>query len=321
MQAARTGRKIRLAVSILLGGLTVALALALPLGAQEAPEVTEGTRALYRNDYGHARALAAKYLEAHPEDSSARILLARAEIARGQYEPAYEALQKALDSDPSNVDALYYLERLSTVLSQIQFQQLLAIAPGSWRAHQLLADSYLAQEHNGEAEREYQAALAINPQSVEILDALGELKRSEFKFDEALNYYGRAAKLAPRDYTSAYGIGACELYKQDPQRAIGGLRRAVAIDPRSAAAHLALGDALLRAGQTAAAVVELKAAIALIPRMRQAYTLLARAYQKLGQSQEAERALLRERELAQEDIGARQGHLTPDSAVRPPGPP
>jgi protein O-GlcNAc transferase len=301
--------------------LALALAVALPSRGEEVQEVAEGTRALYRGEYEQARTLASKYLEAHPEASPARILLARAEIAQGQYEPAYQDLRKALDLDPANIDALYYLERLCAILAQIEFRRLMETAPNSFRAHQVAAESYLMQTNQGEAEKEYQAALKSNPNSVEILDALGELKRSQFDFEEALEYYARASKLAPRDYTSAYGSGACRLYQQNAQRAIQSFRRALEIDPSSAAAHLALGDALLRANQAAAAVVELKAAIALSPQMRQAYTLLARACQKLGLTREAEQALQKEQELTRKDVKTRETTLDSDDGVSEPQPP
>lgn len=293
------------------------IGLAVPLCAQSLPEITEGTRALYRGDYQGARTLASKYLEAHPQAAAARLLLARVEIAQGDYGPAYESLRKALDLDPTNIDALYYLERLSTILSQIEFHRLLEMAPDSFRAHQFIAESYLAQHNKDEAEKEYRAALKANPGSVEILDALGDLKRSESKFDEALDYYARAAKQAPGDYSSAYGAGACYLFKQDPQRAVESLRRAVTIDTGSAAAHLALGDALLREGQISVAVTELKVATTLIPDMRQAYTLLVRAYQKLGQTDQAQEALRKEQELAQQEIKAREKVLVPDRGASP----
>src|SRR5690349_4572110 len=88
----RKGRNVLFAANVWLLLPAVALAVAHPLRGDEAPEIAEGTRALYRGDYEQAGALASKYLEAHPEDPAARILLARTEIARGRYEPAYEAL-------------------------------------------------------------------------------------------------------------------------------------------------------------------------------------------------------------------------------------
>jgi tetratricopeptide (TPR) repeat protein len=300
-------------------GLAFALATPIRVTGQEAPEIGEGTRSLYRGDYEKALSLASQYVESHPESAAARILLARSEIAQGRYTSAYDALRQALELDPTNIDALYYLERLCTILSQLEFRQLLETAPGSSRAHQLMAESYLAQHKNDEAEKEYHALLQANPRSVEALDGLGELKRSDFKFTEALAYYTRALQVAPRDYTSAYGSGACHLYQHNPQLAIRNFRRALEIDPSSAAAHLALGDALLRAGDSGAAVVELKAATALTPNMRQAYTLLAGAYQRLGQTTEATRALKKAQELGQQEIRAREWTLDSEGSLFPPG--
>jgi len=303
-------------------GLALTLTAATLAHAEQDTPLKEGTRALYRGDYGTAAARAEQYLKAHPGAVAARILLARAEVAQGKYTAAYEELLKALRADPRNTDALYYLVRVCSVLSQIEYHRLFEMAPDSVRVHQLLAESYAVQGKNSMAEEEYQAALKADPQSVEVLDALGDLKRSQFKFDAAISNYSRAAEIRPQDYDSAYGLGACYLYQRDPQRAIEHFRRALEIDPNSPAARLALGDALLRANQPAAALLELKAAIALAPKMRQVYTLLARAYRRLGQLPQAEEALKTERRLTQEEIEAREvtsrsGDLTPDSSPPP----
>jgi len=297
-------------VGLCLLALAITLVKPNPLRAQAARELTEGTKALFSGQYTKARTLASKYLEAHPQDASAHVLLARAEIAEGKYQPAYETLRKAWELAPSNLDVLYYLEKLCAILSQMELQRLLATSPDSFRTHQVLAESYLARHDRENAEKEYQAALRANPDSVEILDGLGDLSRIEYKFDAALGYYSRAAKLLPRDYTSAYGIGACYLFQHDLPRAIESLLRAVAIDPGSAAARLALGDAWLRVGRTEAAVTELKTAIGLDPNLRQTYTLLARAYQKLGMTRESQEALAKDQELAREEAkGAEAGNI------------
>jgi predicted Zn-dependent protease len=285
-----------------LAGLLLMLATVPPMFGEQPAELAEGTRALYRGDYAAAATGAVQYLKAHPGAPAARILLARAKIAQGNYSSAYEELQGALRTDPRNIDALYYLGRVCDLLSQAQYRRLFAMAPDSMRVHQLLAQSYELQENTAKAEEEYLAALKANPQSVEILDALGDLKRHQYKLDEAVSYYSRAGEIAPGDYDSAYGLGACCLIQHDPQRAIEHFRRAVSADPSSVAARFALGDALLRANQPAAAVTELKAAAALEPKMRQAYTLLARAYTRLGQSREAEEALKKEQGLGRGEI-------------------
>jgi len=277
----------------------------------------KSTRALYRGDFAEASSLAANYLKTHPQAPAALILLARSEMAQGNYDSAYQRLLKARRFDPRNIDALYFLAQVCRILSQAEYQALYEMAPDSERVHQLLAESYRAQQNVAKAKEVYQAALRFNPQSVEILDILGNLNRSEFRFQEAVSFYSRASEIAPRDYDSAYGLGACYLYLQQNDEAIKHLQRAVAIDPESAPARLALGDALLRIGKAAEAVEELKAAATLEPKMRQAYTLLARAYEKLGRNDEASEALRKSNELSRLESKAREGNL---AASDPDGP-
>ncbi len=304
-------RMFRLIFSSLLGLLVVAC----PLRGDQPGGLAEGVRALYRGEYDRAASLAASFVKAHPEASAGFILLARTEIAQGKYQPAYENLRQALRLAPTSVDALYYLGRVALILSQVQYRELYDLAPDSARVHQLLAESYRAQEKTAEAEQEYKAALEASPRSVEVLDALGDLERSSNHYDEALPYYSRAADIAPRDYNSVYGLGASYLLKFEPERAIEYFRKALKIDPKSAAARFAVGDALLRVGKAQEAVAELKAAVALEPEMEQAYRLLGRAYQKLGQKREAEEAFKKSKEVSQE--GARKAQPSPEELGSP----
>jgi Tfp pilus assembly protein PilF len=297
------------------------LAVTLAASPVSAADLTEGTRALYRGDFEAAAQQAEEFLKLHPRAAAAQILLARAHIAQGRAADSYQELLTAIQWDPKNVDALYYLGRVCLILSQQEYRQLFAMAPDSFRVHQILAETYAARQDTASAEEEYKAALKVNPRAVEILDALGGLKRSSFKFDEAATYYSRALAISPQDYEAAYGLGACALFQNQEQQALGHLRRALEIDPRSAPARLALGDALLRTGQSAAAIRELKTAVSLEPAMRQAYTLLARAYRQVGQPQAAEAALKKEQELAREQIEDREKALGSGTFVIPPGAP
>src|SRR5439155_5605080 len=97
------------------------------------------THVLYRGEYQRAFALASEYLESHPDSLSGRILVARAEIAQGKYTAAYDRLRKTLELDPTDLDALYYLNQLCTILSQIELRRLIEPSPASYRAHQVMA--------------------------------------------------------------------------------------------------------------------------------------------------------------------------------------
>ena len=272
--------------------------LVIGLLAEEVPQLTEATRALYRGDLQHAGDLAHQFLQEHPSSSSARILLARTEMSRGDFLSAYRDFELVVRRDPKNADALYYFGKLCGMLSQAEYQRLYAIAPDSPRVHQLLGESYQAREDWPKSEEEFGKALHANPRSVRVLVALGDVKRAQNQFEDAASYYRQASEINPGDYDANYGLGATYLYGQQPDKAIAWFRLALAAEPDSLAARLALGDAYLRAGKAAEAVTELKA-VSQSAQSSQAYALLGRAYQKLGQTQEAAQAFAKARQLLQ----------------------
>jgi tetratricopeptide (TPR) repeat protein len=266
------------------------LFLSLPLTNGLTQQLSTPARALYRGDYKHAKELAVRHLQKKPTDLRVRIILARAELAMGNYSEALAELKRVLAQDPHNIDALYYLSFAARGMSQQEYARLYRLDPESARVHQLLAESALEAQDVSLAETEFQKAFQINPHSVEVATALAELKRSQSKFDEAITYYSKAAEIGSVDYEIAYGLGACYTYKQDYPRAIEWLRKSVAMSPDSAAAHFALANALFQSGDWNAAVPELLSSLRLEPGMKQAYFLLGRSYAKLGRKQEADAA-------------------------------
>jgi len=263
----------------------------------QSPALVESTKAFYRGDYSGAAELAEKHLRTYPKDVPVRLILARAELAQGRYQQAFEGLQRVLASDPKNIDALYYMSVIARELSHREYERLFSVAPDSDRAHQLLGEAALAAQNRSEAEEEFKQALKSNPRSIDAATELAELKRSQSKFDEAIDYYAQAEKTGPLNYEIAYGLGACYTYKQEYSTAIEWLRKAVALAPDSAAGRFALGNALFQSGQFNAAIPELDASLRLEPRMKQAYFLLGRAYSKLGRQEEAKAALKKLDEL------------------------
>jgi tetratricopeptide (TPR) repeat protein len=297
----------------------VKLALFSTLTLAQISPLSEAAKALARGESERAATLAATHLKTRPNDANARVMLARAVLAQGKFQVAYDELRKALSIDPNHIDAHYYLGLLAGALAQNEFQQLYALAPNSARVHQLLAESFQAQENAPEAEAEYLAALQANPRSVEVLVALGELKREQSKFDEAITYYAQAEQIGPLDYDITYGLGACYTYKQEHQKALEYFRQAVRFDGNVGTARFALGNALFQLGQTAEAIPELKAAVTLEPKLRQAYFLLGRAQQKLGNKLEAQAAFKKVDELSQAELD--EAKRTQSNQSKPPAKP
>src|SRR5882724_5184354 len=274
--------------------------------------LTESAKAFYRGDYSRAAELAEKHLRAYPKDVPVRLILARAELAQGKFQQAFEGLQIVLASDSKNIDALYYLSLIGRELSHREYERLFSIAPDSDRVHQLLGEAALAAENRSEAEEEFQKALNANPRSVEVATELAELKRSQSKFDEAIGYYTQAAQIGPLNYEIAYGLGACYTYKQDYAQAVQWLRKAVEFDPDSPAGRFALGNALFQGGDYALAIPELRASLRVEQQFKQAYFLLGRPYSKLGRQEESKSAFQKLDELNRSEIPAEQ--------KRPPAP-
>jgi tetratricopeptide (TPR) repeat protein len=271
-------------------------------GLAQPKALTESTRLLFRGNYVQAAQVADNYLRIYPKDVPVRIILARADLAQGKFQAAFEELRKALVSDPRNIDALYYMALVARELSQQQYQKLVALAPDSDRVHQMLAEAALAMQNPSEAEAEFESALRVNPRAGEVLTELAELKRSQSKFDEAITYYTRAEEIGPPSYDIAYGLGASYTYKQEYSQAVLWLRQAVSLAPKSSAAHFALGNALFQGGQLEAAIPELKSSLQLEPQLKQAYFLLGRIYSKLGRKEEATAALKKLDELNRAEI-------------------
>jgi tetratricopeptide (TPR) repeat protein len=269
-------------------------------GGAAAP-LSEGVQAFYRGDLERALAIVHGCLKLHPNDPAALVLLARVEMGQGKTDSAYQSLRRALQADPKNIDALYYLGEASKVLGQLEYQELLALAPDGARAHQFLAQSYAAQYQDDKAAGEYKEALKSDPRSVELLCALGDEERWLLRFDDAIQHYSQAIALEPNEFCGYFGAGAAHLRRHELPEAARYLRRAVELAPRSGETHLALGSVLLSNGDVAGAVLELKAAVADKPDLRQAYALLAHAYRLQGLAQESEAALAKAKDLEQRE--------------------
>ena len=296
----------------------LAMASASP-GTEPPPQLRESLRAFYRSDFERAALGARTYLKTHPQDSAGLVLLARAETAQGNYLQAYQTLRKALRADPKNIDALYYLGQLSKILGQREYERLFALAPDSARAHQFMAESYVAQRNDEKAAEEYKAALKADPRSTEILCALGDVERWLLRFDDAVEHYSRVLELEPNEPCGYHGLGVAYLRRHDLPRAIEYLRQAARLQPTSGATRLALGSALLSSGDTQGALTELKAAVASKPDLRQAYALLARAYRLVGQQREAEEALKKASQLEEREHEFVHRALTQDDlSLAPP---
>ena len=287
--------------------LCLCLLLPFVLLAAASPGVERCNSLLERGDFNAADAEARALLKANPNSAVARVLLARAHIGMNDAAGALLELRKALRIDPKNIDALYYVVKLTGVLSQMELTEMAKLDPDSARVHQVKAEALSSLGDAQGAETEYREALARRPNTPQIMSALGDLQREQRKYNEALEWYGKVLERNPGHYDALYGAGACQLSLNDAERAVPLLRRALQADPGSMAAKMALGQALLDNGEVARALPLLEAAAQADPSFRRVQFLLSRAYKAVGRTQDARKALDRYRALpSPEDDEERQ---------------
>jgi tetratricopeptide (TPR) repeat protein len=253
------------------------------------PAVAAAADALAAGDLDRAATLAAGHLRRFPRSAAARVVAARVHIARGDLDAAWRELDRAAADHPRDVDVLYYLGEVSGQLAAGQFEGLVRQTPVSARGHQVLAESFEAQERRSDAEREYQAALDARPDLLEALLGLARLQRIRLDCDGAKALYARAEAVRPT-FEAAYGIGACLLREQAHEAARAQLEKALARDPTSVVALVGVGSALLGLDRPAEAIAPLERAVAIEPGMDDGWYVLGRAYQGAGRRDEAQRA-------------------------------
>src|SRR5262245_43772021 len=246
-------------------------------------------RALAASDFDRAFQLGTAYLKQHPSDARAHVLIARVEIAGGDYDAAYDALQSALKADPRNVDALYYLGMVTGTLAQQRFHDLETKAPDSALLHQLAAEALVAQDKRAAAEKEYEAALARRPDLLESLLGLARLQRIRLGCDTALPLYDRAEAIRPT-FDGAYGRAMCQSLLQDDEAAVKSFEQAIEREPRAAVAWVGIGSSLNKLRRSKEAIAKLQHAIELEPTMGEAYYALGLTYQSAGQTELAQEA-------------------------------
>lgn len=270
--------------------------------------VQEASRALDAGDVERALRLAGQHLRRNPDSVAARLVMARAHIAREEYAVAFDQLRRAQRNRPDTVDVLYYLGMTAGRLADIELQRLARIAPDSARLHQVRAESLELQRRPHEAAAAYEAALARQPDLVDALLGLAKLRRTALQCSEAIELYNRAEALRPT-FDSAYGLGVCLQYEQKPEVAAAQFRAATERDPGDALAWHGLGMTEMKLGRLPRAAAHLQHAIKLQPRMHDAYYALGQVYRAAGDLDKAKEAFAMAEQLQQD---ARQRDRRPE---------
>jgi len=230
----------------------------------------------------------ARHAERSPDpDSMDLYFQARALMNRGStaaYLKSAEALlERALELDPNNVDALAAKgwvdidlgagfmtdEHAARLLSaEATAIKALSLAPNHAWAHLVLGSFYNTVNRGAEAITEFEHALQLDRNLVYAHALIGMAKTALGRAEEAETHYLEALRLSPRDVAAHHWMssaGTSKLHLGKHEEAVAWFRRAIDANRNFAFTHLSLAAALAHLGSIDQARAAAKAGLDLEP--------------------------------------------------------
>jgi len=246
-----------------------------------------------------------------PDNPVARFNLGRAYSARGDWEPARQAFEKAIELKPD-----YILPRLALAKQQLsrgEFDASLksgqAILTRSDRnnttAQLIVSGSLIGQRKYEEARSLLEAMAKGNSGSPEVFLQLGVLNLAENKLKDAEEAFRKSYQLNPADARGLIGVVRCYLAQDKAGEALDLLRAESDKAPARLDLRMALANAALDAGKFDVAVAEYQKVLDGIDKNSKqraaVYLRLGEAYRHKGDSHSAIANMQKARETLPDD--------------------
>lgn len=230
----------------------------------------------------------------------------------GRLNDAEAAFDRALETDPANMDALrglgeVYVRQNRPEDAENVLRANLGMHPGSEAAHSALGWFLYGAGRYAEAAEQYEYVVALNPDNMHGYSNLGTAQMLGGFFAEAIATMNQALEIDPQEVTYS-NLGLMYYYLGNLDAAIENHERAVAMAPKDYLARVNYGDALWVAGREEEALATYRQARDLAEQALQInpkdpFPLidLAWIHAALGDSEEARARMERARPLAPED--------------------
>ena len=315
--------------------------------APQFPEVNlfEGISYLAKQNFSRAIESFERELgtpEPHPQS---HYYLGLALGSSGRTDEAMAELNRALQKNPTDLDALYqlihlYNDEAETELKQAAqgnpedasrltklarqhdeaarktMEQLKQAGPDSFQYHALMGEGYSEAQRSVEALREYRAALAKRPYALGLHYSIGESLWAQGLDDEAAPEFQKALRENPNDPRTNLYLAGIAVRQQRFQEALSFL---AIVQKNETGLHtmtkpvvqLLLGKCYLELKNFEKAKAELLLTVEANPEDSEAHYLLARVYRKLGDEQGRARELELFRTLKKTDNAERMARRKP----------
>jgi protein O-GlcNAc transferase len=166
-------------------------------------------------------------------------------------------------------------------------RQVLAMAPGSWAALQILGMAAQQQNDAASAEAFFAQALASAPARADLLRDRATALLNLSRLAEAVALFEQSLAIDPRDLVTLNNLGIAQLQGRDFDAAIRAFEAALVIDPDLVAAVNNLGNVYRELGQLDLAAHWYRRAVTLAPTRSSAINNLAVTLREQGRLSEA----------------------------------
>ncbi len=245
-----------------------------------------------------------RLLRLHPDSARAQELTRTGQRQEQGDRPEVKALGELLaqyDEHRDDPEVLFRLGEGSRKIMQPAFNRLMRFHPGSARAQELQARTWLGQGRGALAEPAFRKALEMNPSLPGIHLALGRiLLEGRGDLDGAEKEFRAEVRLRPGNAEAAWRLGSVLLKKGQGKDALIELQQSDKLKPDMLETLLDLGKAYLAENQIAQAENAYRRIIDIDDQddlAAAAHLQLSQICRKLGKTAEAEQHLKRFREL------------------------
>lgn len=188
-------------------------------------------------------------------------------------------------------EKLYFQAHAAEQEARAAFQNVIQIAPDSYRAHQILADALAAEQKPDEAVAEYRTVLAAKPDLPGIHDAIGSALLGVGKQAEALAEFEAELQIQPRSASVRTNIGQVLVMMGKYDEARKELTDALQLDRPPIEIYRLLAKVDLERKDYRSAANALRRYLAIKKGDSTGYYLLARAYRGMGDKEQADQTL------------------------------
>jgi tetratricopeptide (TPR) repeat protein len=228
---------------------------------------------------------------------------------RQDFEAAAADLSSWVKLHPNDLQADYLLAKTYRNLSLSTLEHLLAVAPDSYPAHQLLAETYQNAEQDEKAVAEYRVVEGMVPNLPGVHFSIGHLLLKMSQQDPAREELAAELRLNPDHAEANAEMGTILLDRLEAANAVPYLEKAVKLDPDEWGTYRQLGKAYYMQKDYAKAETALQQAVRHDPQGLAHYQL-GLVYRSLGQKEAATAQFEISRKLKLEALGHDETQMT-----------